>query len=98
MNEIKSNNNGGDYVDPNTLNLQLKNYVDIREMHDYISQEIKGNNELVDNKLSNYVKHEELNKEMIELLKEKNATFKFWIPIIISVIVSVGVAYFNSHK
>lgn len=95
---LKSTNKEINFVDERTLDAQLTSFVQVRELHKYTEDQLTKSAENFDAKLSNYVKNEELNNKIIELLKEKRAAWRFWFPVILSTVISLVVAYFNSRK
>ncbi|MFM9597879.1 hypothetical protein ACKI1O_52350, partial [Streptomyces scabiei] len=58
---LKSNHKGMVYVDENSLNNQLQSYVQLRELHTYTEQQLNKITKNFDEKLSHYVKSEDLN-------------------------------------
>ena len=95
---LKSNNKGMVFVDENFLNNQLQSYVQVRELHTYTEQQLTKTANDLNEKLSHYVRNEDLNDKFIELLKDKRDSFRFWLPVVLSSIISLVVAYLTSHN
>ncbi|MGQ4573734.1 hypothetical protein ACUIJP_06585 [Leuconostoc pseudomesenteroides] len=95
---LKSNNKGMVFVDENFLNNQLQSYVQVRELHTYTEQQLTKTANDFNEKLSHYVRNEDLNDKFIELLKDKRDSFRFWLPVVLSSIISLVVAYLTSHN
>ncbi|MDV3545945.1 hypothetical protein [Leuconostoc falkenbergense] len=98
---LKSNHKGMVYVDENSLNNQLQSYVQLRELYTYTEQQLTKITKNFDEKLSHYVKSEDLNAKFIELFKDKRDSFRFWLPVALSTLISLVsllIAYLASHK
>lgn len=95
---LKSNNKGMVFVDENFLNNQLQSYVQVRELHTYTEQQLTKTANDFNEKLSHYVRNEDLNDKFIELLKDKRDPFRFWLPVVLLSIISLVVAYLTSHN